>query len=114
MIEIGTILLESLGYEVVGESSSVSALATFAAAPSRFDLVMTDLTMPQMTGDQLAEKLIAIQNGIPILLCTGFIDRSTEDKIRKKGIQGVLMKPIARLQLAKMVRHVLDVSIENR
>jgi PAS domain S-box-containing protein len=108
LLEIGEKMLGSLGYQVDTRISSLEALNLFRAQPDRFDLVITDMTMPQMTGDKLAEELIAIREDIPIILCTGFSNRIREDKINTIGIKGLLLKPIVRNDLAQMVRKVLD------
>jgi YesN/AraC family two-component response regulator len=88
--------------------SSLESLEIFKANPDGFDMVITDMTMPQMTGDQLAKELIAIRPGIPIILCTGFSERMNLDKAEALGIKGYLMKPVTLSELAKMVREVLD------
>jgi PAS domain S-box-containing protein len=111
LVDIGKKMLESLGYQVVTRTSSIEALGFFRAQPDRFDLVITDMTMPQITGDKLSEKLIAIRKDIPIILCTGFSYRITEEEINTIGIKGLLMKPIIRTDLAQMVRQVLDEAI---
>jgi CheY-like chemotaxis protein len=108
LLEIGKKMLESLGYQVVTRTSSMESLEFFRAQPDRFDLVITDMTMPQITGDKLAEELIAIRKDIPVILCTGFSYRITEEKINAIGIKGLLMKPVVRTDLAQMVRKVLD------
>jgi PAS domain S-box-containing protein len=108
LLEIGEKMLEGLGYKVFTRTSSIEALEFFRAQPDRFDLVITDLTMPKLTGDKLAGELVAIRKDIPIILCTGFSNRLTEDKIDSIGIKGILMKPVIRTDLAQMVRKVLD------
>jgi len=111
IIEIGKLLLENLGYTVVSRVSSLEALALFKSQPEQFDLVITDLTMPQMTGDKLARELISIRADIPIILCSGYSTQITEETAKKIGIQAILMKPIIVKEMAKLVRKVLD---ENR
>jgi len=71
-------------------------------------LVLSDMTMPQMTGDRLACKLIAIRPDIPIIICTGFSERLNQEKAEVLGIKGFLMKPVVKSDMAKMVRNVLD------
>jgi CheY-like chemotaxis protein len=80
------------------------------AQSEKFDLVITDMTMPQMTGEKLAEELTDIRIDIPIILCTGFSHGITDEKAKQIGIKGILMKPIIRAELAKIVRKVLDAS----
>ena len=108
IVEIGKRLLGSLGYKVVSRVSSLEALELFKSQPERFDLVITDLTMPQMTGDKLAKELIAIRDDIPIILCSGYSTQITAEAAEKIGIQGILMKPIIVKEMAKLVRNVLD------
>ncbi|MBI5591703.1 MAG: PhnD/SsuA/transferrin family substrate-binding protein [Deltaproteobacteria bacterium] len=101
-------MLERLGYHVIIRTSSPDALADFKADPFKFDLVISDRGMPNMTGDQLAMELIAIRPGIPIILCTGFSSEKDERHAKDMGIKGFLMKPVATGDLATMVRKVLD------
>lgn len=108
LVEIAKQMLESLGYQVTIRTSSVEALSLFRAKPKRFDLVITDMTMPQMTGDKLAEELMAIRKNLPIILCTGFSYQITKKEATEAGIKGFLMKPLALRDLANNVRKVLD------
>lgn len=101
-------MLERLGYRVTFRVSSLEALEAFKATPESYDLVITDMNMPNMTGDRLARELIAIQPGIPVILCTGFSDRINPDQASAMGIRGFLMKPVVNAELAQMVRNVLD------
>ena len=101
-------MLERLGYRVTERTSSSDALKAFAAHPGDFDLVISDMTMPNMTGDQLARQLIAMRPDIPIIICTGFSEHINQHKASTMGIKGLLMKPIVKSELAKMVRKVLD------
>ena len=108
LVEIGEQMLKSLGYHVETRMSSLEALKLFRAHSDRFDLVITDMTMPQMTGDQLAREVTAIREDIPVILCTGFSYKIAEDKTWNTSIKGLLMKPIVRSEMAQMVRKVLD------
>lgn len=101
-------MLERLGYLVVERTSSIDALEAFKADPDRFDLVITDMTMPNMTGDRLAKALIHIRPGIPIIICTGYSEAISRETVASMGIKGFLMKPVVRSEMARMVRHVLD------
>jgi two-component system, cell cycle sensor histidine kinase and response regulator CckA len=101
-------MLERLGYRVSTRSSSIDALDAFKANPAAYDLVITDMAMPNMTGTQLASHLIAIRPDIPIIICTGFSEKISEDKARQAGVKGFLKKPLIRADLARMVRQVLD------
>ncbi len=108
LVDIGELMLNHLGYKVVSQTSSINALEVFRQAPEKFDLVITDMTMPQMTGDKLAEAIIATRKDIPIILCTGFSHQLAEGHPMPDGIKGLLMKPIIRSKMAEMVRKVLD------
>jgi PAS domain S-box-containing protein len=101
-------MLEKLGYKVTSRTNSLDALEVFKAHPFAFDLVLTDMSMPNMTGIQLADNLFSIRRDIPIVICTGFSEKTSEEKAKAKGINGFLMKPVVRSELAKMVRKVLD------
>jgi PAS domain S-box-containing protein len=101
-------MLERLGYRVTSRINSVAALEVFGAKPAAFDLVVTDMTMPNMTGNQLARELISIRPDIPIIICTGFSERISKEKAPDFGIKGFLMKPVVKSEMAKMVRKVLD------
>jgi PAS domain S-box-containing protein len=101
-------MLERLGYEVTVASSSVGALETFRAAPDAFDLVVSDLSMPKMTGLELAKKIYAIRPETPIILCTGYQRNIPENPSDRFGIRAILNKPIRRADLALAVRSVLD------
>ncbi len=112
LVRIVKEMLEFLGYEVVDRTSSIEALKSFRASPERFDLVITDMTMPNMTGEELAQELIGIRPDIPIILCTGFSERITENKARDLGIRGFIMKPLVIHKLAEKIREALDSRID--
>ena len=101
-------MLERLGYEVTARASSIEALEAFRNHPNRFDLVITDQTMPNMTGKELAKELIAIRSNIPIILCTGFSEGIDEKMAMDLGISAFVMKPIVMQQVANIIRKVLD------
>ena len=101
-------MLENLGYRVTARTDSQEALKVFAKRPHNFDLVITDMTMPHMTGDQLAQKMLDIEPNIPVILCTGFNELITEEKALAMGIQKFVMKPIVKNDLATTIRSVLD------
>jgi CheY-like chemotaxis protein len=100
--------LERLGYHVTSRISSIEALELFKTNPDKFDLIVTDMAMPKMSGDKLAVELLKISPDIPILLCTGFSEAMTEEKIKSLGIKGLLLKPIIIKDLAERIRKVLD------
>ena len=101
-------ILERLGYHVTARISSTDALEAFRTHPDKFDLVITDMTMPNMTGDKLAGELIKIRSDIPVILCTGFSERMPEEKAAFLGIKGFLLKPVVMKNLADTIREVLD------
>ncbi len=101
-------MLSRLGYQVTMKTSSIDALNTFKVNPNSFDLVISDMTMPNMTGDQLAKELLSIKADIPIIICTGFSERINKEQAETIGVKGFLMKPVVKLDMAKMVRGVLD------
>jgi two-component system cell cycle sensor histidine kinase/response regulator CckA len=101
-------MLERLGYKVVKHTSSIEALNTFKNNPDSFDLVLSDLSMPYMTGEQLAEKIFSIRPNTPVIICTGFSEQINVDAARNTGLKGLLMKPVAKSDMAKMIRKVLD------
>jgi PAS domain S-box-containing protein len=108
LVELGREMLERLGYTVTALTGSADALRVFAQEPSRFDLVITDQTMPDMTGAQLARKILAIRGDIPIILCTGHSDSVSPDQAKELGIREFMMKPLAKRELAAAIRRVLD------
>ncbi|MBU8848799.1 MAG: response regulator, partial [Desulfobacterales bacterium] len=101
-------MLERLGYQVTSRSSSIEALEVFRADPDKFGMVITDLAMPNMPGNKLAVELTGIRSDIPILLCTGFSETMSEEKMVSLGINGVLLKPIVMKDLSRKIREVLD------
>jgi PAS domain S-box-containing protein len=111
--EVGKLMLQSLGYQVVTATSSVDALAIFREHASTFDLVITDMTMPQMTGDKLATAILDIRSDTPIILTTGFSNQINEAKARLMGIRALITKPVNRNELAMIVRSVLGKAWRN-
>jgi PAS domain S-box-containing protein len=101
-------ILEQLGYLIVAKSSSTEALETFLKDPYKFDLVVTDQTMPQIAGLELSEKILQVRDNIPIILCTGFNALVTSERIEAIGIREVMMKPIESGRLATMVRNLIE------
>jgi len=102
------IMLKRLGYSVVSTLNPKEALELFRSGPDQFDLVITDMTMPQMTGAQLSEKLMEIRRDIPIIISTGHSSLIDEEKAKKLGIAGYVMKPMSMARLARSIRMVLD------
>ncbi|MBF0549214.1 MAG: response regulator, partial [Deltaproteobacteria bacterium] len=107
LLEAGKMMLTRLGYNVTAKTSSLTALETFAAHPEDFDLLITDMTMPGMTGDKLAREILGIRPDLPIILCTGFSEAISEEKAEQTGIKGFIMKPIDLNSLARLIRKVL-------
>ena len=101
-------MLERLGYHVTARTSSVEALKAFRTKPDKFDLVITDQTMPNMTGAELAQKIMGIRPDIPIILCTGFSEVIEKEKAKAMGFRDYVMKPIVKSDIAKIIRRVLD------
>ena len=101
-------VLERLGYHVTSRTSSLEALEAFRTNPDKFDLVITDTSMPNMPGDKLSAELIKIRPDIPILLCTGFSETMSEEKAASLGIKGFLLKPIVMKDLAQKIRGMLE------
>jgi PAS domain S-box-containing protein len=107
LVEMTTRMLERLGYTVVTATSSREALGLVQAQPDRFDLVITDMAMPEMAGDRLARELLSIRPDIPVILCTGHSDRIDAERAAELGIAGYYMKPFDMKTLATEVRNVL-------
>ncbi|OGQ98588.1 MAG: hypothetical protein A2505_01880 [Deltaproteobacteria bacterium RIFOXYD12_FULL_55_16] len=101
-------MLEFHGYQVVIKTDSAEALAAFRLAPREFDLVITDQTMPELTGEQLALELKKIRPEIPIILCTGFSATMDEAKARALGIEAFFMKPVLIKEITEAIRRILD------
>ena len=100
--------LRNLGYRVVTRTSSIEALDLFRKHPDQFDLVITDIIMPVMSGDRLAQEMLRIRHNIPVILCTGYSEQMTEEKAKELGAQELIMKPMEMRDLAHTIRKVLD------
>ena len=105
--------LERLGYKVEGTTSPIDALALLHSQPDQFDLVITDLTMPKMTGDKLVEKILNIRPDIPIILCNGFSKKIDEKAAKAIGAADYIEKPLDKREFAFKVRKVLDNNIRH-
>jgi len=108
LVNIGKQMLESLGYKVTCRTSSVEALELFKAKPDSFDIVITDMTMPNMTGDVLARELIVIKPGIPVVLCTGYSTQINQKQASAVGVRALVSKPVLKMDIADTIRKVLD------
>ncbi|MFH1980421.1 MAG: PAS domain S-box protein [Pseudomonadota bacterium] len=108
IVRLGKWGLERLGYTVDSDISPAAALARFGADPARFDLVITDVTMPEMTGDELAAHIRRIRPDVPIILSTGYSHMVSDAQARKEGFAALLDKPIRFHELAAAVHRVLQ------
>jgi CheY-like chemotaxis protein/anti-sigma regulatory factor (Ser/Thr protein kinase) len=108
LVEVGEQILRRLGYDVVSRTSPLEALELFKARPKDFDLVISDQTMPGMTGDALARELMKLNPGIPVILCTGYSQLIDQRRAREKGIRALVMKPILISEIADAIRAVLN------
>ena len=100
--------LEHLGYTVTTVNQSEKALEIFQSSPESFDLVISDQTMPHLTGAELAEQILQIRSDIPVILCTGYSSLMSESKAKEIGIEKFVMKPVSGRDLAAIVREALD------
>lgn len=109
---LGRLQLARLGYQVEIETSPKKALEIFGANPKQFDLVITDMTMPAMSGDQFLREILQIRPDMPTILCTGFSEKIDEERARNIGARAYALKPLDRKDLAIIVRKVLDEKIQ--
>lgn len=107
LVDIGKQMLDHLGYQVEGYTSSTDAIAAFRSQPDRFDLVLTDITMPHLTGDQMVKMIFALRPDIPVILCTGFSESIGEERARDLGVKAFVMKPLVLEELARVVHAAL-------
>lgn len=112
VVDVGTGMLQELGYEVVGVTDSELALRVFRDRSDEFDLIITDYTMPNLTGTGLVREVFKIRADMPVILCTGFSEQVTEEMAKSMGIMEFAMKPLDWMRLAQMVRRVLDAQRE--
>jgi CheY-like chemotaxis protein len=105
---MGREILEDLGYDVAVTTRSSEALALFASDPARFDLVITDVTMPDITGLDLTKQILALRPDIPVIMCTGFSHLVDADAATAAGVKAFMMKPLTKREMAKAIRKVLD------
>jgi len=108
LAELGRDILEKLGYRVTALTDSSEALKLFLSDPDAFDIVITDQTMPKMSGLHLARQLLEVRDDIPVVLCTGHSDAISSGIAKTAGIRSFLMKPLSKRELAKAIREVLD------
>ena len=103
-------MLESLGYRVTARTSSIEAYEAFENQPDKFDLLLTDQMMPNMTGELLARQISKIRNDIPVILCTGFSEFMDKENLKLSGIDDVVLKPVLKTELALSIRKAIDKS----
>jgi CheY-like chemotaxis protein len=108
LMEMGRDMLDALGYQVTTAANGIKALEVFRSRCDQFDLLITDMTMPGMTGADLSKEILKIRPDIPIILCTGYSEIMTEEKAKELGIREFLMKPMTMKHLAEVIRKVLD------
>ncbi|MFT5698651.1 MAG: CheY-like chemotaxis protein [Desulforhopalus sp.] len=106
--DMGRSILEHLGYKVTVFTNSVEALSIFQQSPLLFDVVITDQTMPAMTGFDLAQRMLVIRPDIPIIICTGYSSTVSEEKAQAMGVRGFAMKPLAIKDISTLIRKVID------
>jgi PAS domain S-box-containing protein len=100
--------IERLGYRATMETDSKAALELFRSSPKAFDLVISDQTMPHLTGEQLAREILAIRPDMPIIICSGYSSKMDDEKAKTMGIGAFIMKPVELGKLARIIRQVLD------
>ena len=108
LARMGKVTLEDLGYHVIAETNALEALETFRTSPQGFDVVITDQTMPLMTGEELSRKLLEIRPDVPIVLCTGYSHTMNKEKAERLGIRAFLMKPLDRKHLAQQLHEIMS------
>lgn len=108
LVEVGHEMLQEIGYTVSTQTDAREALAAFRAQPEQFDLVITDKSMPNMTGFDLAREIFQIRPDIPVILCSGFHDESDTEKAKELGFSEIIVKPLVMREMAETIRNVLD------
>ncbi len=107
-VDLAIQMLGRMGYRVTAFDRSEEALAAFCHRPDAFDLVITDMTMPEMTGDRLAREILAIRPDVPVILCTGYSEQISEEKAAALGLKGFAMKPLIMADLNTLIQEALD------
>ncbi len=108
IVKLNTRILEKLGYKITAQLSSVEAVKMFEKDPDNFDLVITDMTMPKMTGTELAQKILSIRPKIPIILCSGYSEMVNTEHAKDIGIRDYIMKPVNNKDFVTTIRKLLD------
>ncbi|WP_051284174.1 hybrid sensor histidine kinase/response regulator [Desulforegula conservatrix] len=109
--EISILLLENLGYHVTGFTDPFKAIETFRQKPDDFDIIITDQTMPGMTGLELAYRIKKIRENIPIIICSGFSEQLTPERLKQAGVNNYIVKPLSQKRLSDTIRSLLDANI---
>jgi CheY-like chemotaxis protein len=107
LVRLGEEMIAELGYEPVGFTSSTAALETFRESPERFDAVLSDEAMPDMTGSELAKELRTIRPDIPIVLMSGYVTAGLTARARDAGVVDVLSKPLVSRDIARSLANAL-------
>jgi DNA-binding NtrC family response regulator len=107
LVRLGEELMARLGYEPVGFTSSAAALASFRNSPQRFDIVLTDEAMPEMTGSELVREIRKIRPDVPVVIMTGYVSASLVARAREAGATDVLGKPLVSGEIARSVAAAL-------
>ena len=108
LAHLGKMLLSTLGYQVKAMTDPQEALTFFRQNPDDFNLVITDQSMPEMSGLEMAEEMLKIRADIPVLICTGYSKELTEEKIRGSMVKGMIMKPFSLHEVSRIIRQTLD------
>lgn len=106
--EVNKNLIETMGYEVTVSHGSVEAIKLFENNPSDFDLVLTDQSMPDISGIDLAKNLLNLRPDLPVILCTGYSSLIEQEKAEKIGVRGFILKPFSRKEIGEMIRKLCD------
>ena len=114
IIETASQTLQRLGYRVTSVQSGPEALRVFTDEPSGFDLVLTDQTMPDLTGIDLAKRILEVRKDMPIILFTGYSETVSPDMAKAAGISEFIMKPVSKREAAEIIRRVLDSRNKNQ
>jgi len=108
MVDLNRQRLERLGYQVKSTTKPVEALEWFRADPDQFDVIITDMTIPRMTGDRLTKEILTIRPEMPVIICTGYSERMSAKKAEALGVSKYIEKPIDLRNLASALREVLN------
>ena len=106
-------MLKSMGYNAVVTNRSTQALEFFKQDPDKYDVLITDQVMPELTGSELTQQILDIRPDLPIILCTGFSESLTAEKAAEIGIKEIIMKPIEMSELSRSINRVIS-SINNQ